>query len=60
MEAKIQYVLFDVSGTLLHKPSLYNVILSVLAKSGHNVSLYELKLKHKLLSESIHFPDKTN
>ena len=60
MDSKIQYLLFDVSGTLLHKPSLYAIILDVLAKRGHNVSLQELKLKHKMLSEIIHFPDKTD
>ncbi|WP_293870290.1 HAD-IA family hydrolase [Flavobacterium sp.] len=60
MDSKIQYILFDVSGTLMYKPKLYTVISEVLNKYGYDVALHELKLKHKLLSEIIHFPDKTS
>ncbi len=60
MKSKIQYILFDVSGTLLHKPALYESILKVLKENGYKVTLEGIKQKHKLLSEIIHFPDKTN
>jgi FMN phosphatase YigB (HAD superfamily) len=60
MEAKIKYLLFDVSGTLLHKPTLFEAILNVLQKHGHAIDKNELMQKHKLMSEIIHFPDKTS
>jgi FMN phosphatase YigB (HAD superfamily) len=56
----IRYIFFDVSGTLLYKPSLYSNIQVVLRDYGMNVSLEEIKYKHKLLSEIIHFPDRTD
>ena len=58
MNTKIQYVLFDVSGTLLYKPTLYDTIFQVLNKNGYEVSLSEIKHKHKIISEVIHFHDK--
>ena len=60
MNTKIQYVLFDVSGTLLYKPTLYDTIFQVLNKNGYEVSLSEIKHKHKIISEVIHFPDNTD
>ncbi len=56
----IQYIIFDVSGTLLGKPSLYSSIKQVIGDFGYDVSLVEIKQKHKLLSEVIHFPDRTD
>ncbi|MCG2611261.1 HAD family hydrolase [Flavobacterium sp. SM15] len=56
----IQYVLFDVAGTLLHKPEFYKTLQKVLNDCGYDFELEELKLKHKILSEVIHFPDRTN
>ncbi len=56
----IKYIFFDVSGTLLGKPSLWNNINEVLKEFGHSKSLQEIKYKHKLLSEVIHFPDRTD
>jgi putative hydrolase of the HAD superfamily len=56
----IQYVFFDVAGTLLGKPSLYTIIQNTLNDFGHDVSLDNIKSKHKLLSEIIHFPDRTD
>jgi len=56
----IKYIFFDVSGTVLGKPSLFQKINDVLVEFGHKVSFDELKHKHKLLSEVIHFPDRTD
>jgi putative hydrolase of the HAD superfamily len=56
----IQYVFFDVAGTILGKPKLYSSIQDVLTEQGFKVSLEEIKVKHKLLSEIIQFPDRTN
>lgn len=56
----IKYVYFDVAGTLLGKPSLYSIIQNTIQDYGHKVSLDDVKIKHKLLSEVIHFPDRTS
>lgn len=56
----IKYIFFDVSGTLLGKPILFDKINEVLIHFGHNVKLNELKTKHKLLSEILYFPDRTD
>lgn len=56
----IKYILFDVAGTLLYKPTILANIQKVLASAGYNIDGRELALKHKLLSEIIHFPDKTD
>ena len=56
----IKYIFFDVSGTLLHKPSLYEKINQVLVAHGYNIDNKQLVLKHKLLSEVIFFPDRTD
>lgn len=56
----IKYVFFDVAGTLLGKPSLFSIIQNTLNDFGYKVTLNEIKQKHKLLSEVIHFPDRTD
>lgn len=56
----IKYIFFDVAGTLLGKPSLYVIIQNTLKDFGYEISIEEIKQKHKLLSEVIHFPDKTD
>ena len=56
----IEYILFDVAGTLLYKPKLYKNIQDTLSQFGYQVTLEEIKFKHKLLSEIIHFPDRTS
>lgn len=56
----IKYIFFDVSGTILGKPSLFHKINDTLNDFGYSISLNELKQKHKLLSEIIHFPDRTD
>lgn len=59
MKPEIKYILFDVAGTLLHKPTFYKTFHLVLTEAGINVSHQDIKLKHKILSEAIHFPDRT-
>lgn len=56
----IKYIFFDVSGTLLGKHQLFEKIKEVLDDFGHKVSVEEIQIKHKLLSEIIHFPDRTD
>ncbi len=56
----IKYILFDVAGTLLYKPTLFDKINEILISNEINVSPAEIILKHKLLSEVIHFPDRTD
>lgn len=56
----IKYIFFDVAGTLLGKPTLFSIIQKTLSDFGHEFSLNEIKNKHKLLSEVIHFPDRTD
>jgi putative hydrolase of the HAD superfamily len=60
MKADIKYILFDVAGTLLHKPMFYQLFLEILNKNGYKITLLDLKLKHKIASEIIQFPDRTN
>ncbi len=56
----VKYILFDASGTLIHKPALWDKMLIVLQNHGFDVELDELKKKHKIISECIHFPDRTS
>lgn len=56
----IKHIFFDVAGTLLGKPDLVQVIQKTLANFDHQVSQDEIRKKHKLLSEVIHFPDRTD
>lgn len=56
----IKYIFFDVAGTLLGKPSLYTNIQKSIEEFGFQVLLEDIKNKHKLLSEVIHFPDRTD
>ena len=56
----MKYLLLDVAGTLLHKPALFNKIQGVLTSHGHIIALNTLKYNHKLLSETIRFPDRTS
>lgn len=60
MKPEIKYIYFDVAGTLLHKPVFYTTVLSVLKEAVYGTTLQDLKLKHKILSETIHFPDRTD
>lgn len=56
----MKYLLFDVSGTLLYKPNLYPVFADTLSGFDIEVKISDLKYHHKLLSEVIKFPDKTD
>ena len=58
--SKYEYILFDVAGTLLYKPSFFDKILVVLKANGYKITKEEFIFKHKLLSETIKFPDRTD
>ncbi len=60
MKNAIKYIFFDVAGTLLHKPTFYEIVLEVLKRNGHRIEIFDLKLKHKIASEIIQFPDRTS
>lgn len=55
-----KYLFFDVSGTLLYKPELILKISEILNSFGYSISNEELSFKHKLLSEILDFPDRTD
>ncbi len=50
----------DVANTLLHKPKLWDAFSLSLEEHGIEVELEEVKVKHKICSEIIKFPDKTS
>lgn len=56
----IKLIYFDVAGTLIGKPDLFPKIQKTLASFNYQISQDEIKYKHKLLSEVIHFPDRTD
>lgn len=56
----MKYLLLDVAGTILYKPNLFEKINEALNSCGHFVSAEKLKYNHKLLSEAIKFPDRTD
>ena len=56
----MKYLLFDAANTLIYKPNLWERILKVLQDNGYRINETELKLRHKLLSEIINFPDTTS
>jgi HAD superfamily hydrolase (TIGR01509 family) len=53
-------IFFDVANTLLYKPSLFEKMVEVFKNHGLTVDPDELAYKHKILSEALDFPDKTN
>lgn len=57
---EIQYILFDAANTLIHKPLLWERFQGVLQRSGLKIPDEMLKKNHKLISEAIHFPDRTS
>lgn len=59
-KSTIRYILFDAANTLIHKPTLWPAIISVLKKYGYDICEEKLQLNHKLLSEYFHFPDRTS
>jgi len=56
----MKYLLFDAANTLIYKPNIWERILKVLQDNGYKINETELKLRHKLLSEIINFPDTTS
>ncbi len=54
------FIFFDVANTLLHKPKVYEEIYICISSINSAVELKKIKHNHKLLSECIKFPDKTN
>ncbi|MBN8641858.1 MAG: HAD family hydrolase [Flavobacteriales bacterium] len=56
----MKYLLLDVSGTILYKPVLFDKIIEVLNDFGCSVNKKTLQYNHKLLSETIKFPDRTD
>ena len=60
MKKPIRYLLFDAANTLIHKADLWDKLEEVFTKHQYNISRKELKYKHKLISELIHFPDVTS
>lgn len=53
-------VLLDAAGTLIHKPGIVSAFVNTLADSGILVEAADVAVRHKLLSEAIIFPDKTD
>ncbi|MBF4517595.1 HAD family hydrolase [Flavobacterium sp. ANB] len=56
----MKYLLLDVAGTILYKPELVTKINETLNSFGHVIAVDKLKYNHKVLSEVIKFPDRTN
>lgn len=56
----IEYILFDAANTIIHKPSLWISIQTVLKKYNYILPEEKLRLHHKLLSEVFSFPDRTS
>ena len=56
----MKYLLLDVAGTLLYKPTLQPKMLEVLASHGYSVNPATLKYHHKIFTETIFFPDRTS
>jgi FMN phosphatase YigB (HAD superfamily) len=56
----MKYLLLDVSGTILYKPVLFERIIEVLNNFGWTIEKNKLQYNHKLLSETIKFPDRTD
>lgn len=57
---KYKLLLVDAANTIIHKPELWNRIINVLSQHDIHVDEKILKTHHKLLSEIIHFPDRTD
>lgn len=56
----MKYLLLDVSGTILYKPVLFDKIITELNDFGWRIDINKLQYNHKLLSETIKFPDRTD
>lgn len=56
----IKVLLLDAANTIIHKPDLWTKLQHTLNAFGYNPSIVDIKRNHKLLSEYIHFPDRTD
>ena len=56
----MEIIFFDVANTLLHKPGLFNQVVSVLKKHRLDLPVEHLRKTHKWLSEVIEFPARTS
>lgn len=53
-------LLFDAANTLIHKPLLFQKAKETLSRFGINAETETLRQKHKIVSELVVFPDRTN
>jgi len=53
-------LLLDAANTIIHKPNLWVNYLKVLHSNGYGVSEKDLREKHRLISEVVLFPDRTD
>ena len=56
----VEHVLFDAANTLIHKPAIWQIWQKVLKSHGVVVAELELRRVHKLTSETVRFPDRTD
>lgn len=56
----IKFVYFDVAQTLLHKPDVWTGIEGVLRNRGHAIPLPIIRTRHRIVSELVRFPDRTD
>ena len=54
----VHHILFDAAETLITKPDLLDRLCRTLELSGHSLDLGFVRERHKIVSESIQFPDK--
>jgi len=57
---RYKYILFDAANTLIHKPELFGNMNRVLAAHGYAIPEEHLRRQHKLVSELVLFPDRTD
>jgi len=57
---KFEILLLDAANTIMHKPALWCGFSTVLQANHIPLDDLELRRKHKILSEVIHFPDQTS
>lgn len=57
---KYEVLLLDAANTIIHKPAIWPGFLGACSKNGFDIDEIELRKKHKILSEIIHFPDVTS
>lgn len=56
----IKVILVDAANTIIHKPVLWTKINEVLVSHSIFITIEDVKSKHKIISELINFPDRTN